>query len=95
MSDEVLTLTTKMPTWLDIMVKAARPLGVWLVYLVILMCMPIGALALWVPAKATAVSTAVTGYLAAIPEAFYAFAAAIFGGYAFARSFDKSKGTQL
>ena len=70
----------------------ARPSFLYVMYALILWCVPMGILSAFKPETATAITAGMTGYLAAIPEALYGLFGVGYLGYAATRSFDKSKG---
>ena len=71
----------------------ARPSFLYVMYALILWCIPMGILAAFKPETATAITAGMTGYLAAIPEALYGLFGVGYLGYAATRSYDKGKGT--
>lgn len=69
----------------------ARPSFLYVVYIIILSAIPMGALYAVSPETATNVSTGFKEWLAAIPDPMWTLFGAGYLGYAGARSFDKRK----
>lgn len=69
----------------------ARPSFLYVMYALILWCVPMGILAAFRPETATAITVGMTSYLAAIPEALYGLFGVGYLGYAASRSYDKGK----
>lgn len=69
----------------------ARPSLMYVMYALILWCVPMGILAAFRPETATAITAGMTSYLAAIPEALYSLFGVGYLGYAASRSYDKGK----
>ena len=70
----------------------ARPSFMYVMYALILWCIPMGLLAAFRPETASAITTGMTSYLSAIPEALYGLFGVGYLGYAASRSYDKGKG---
>lgn len=71
----------------------ARPSFLYVMYLLILWCLPMGILAAFRPETAIAITTGMTGYLSAIPEPLYMLFGTGYLGYTAARQWGKAKGT--
>lgn len=71
----------------------ARPSFLYVMYVLILWCVPMGVLSAFKPEMANAIATGMTGYLAAIPDSLYALFGTGYLGYTAARQWGKSKGT--
>lgn len=70
----------------------ARPSFMYVMYALILWCIPMGILAAFKPETATAITAGMTAYLSAIPEALYGLFGVGYLGYAASRSYDKGRG---
>ena len=71
----------------------ARPSFLYVMYLLILWCIPMGVLSAFHPETATAITAGMTGYLSAIPEALYGLFGVGYLGYTAARQYGKAKGS--
>jgi len=67
----------------------ARPTFMYVIYAMILFSIPMGFLAAFDPAKATAVASGMQAWLAAIPDGLWATFGIGYTGYSVARSIDK------
>lgn len=79
----------------DPFVSRARPAFLYVMYVMILAALPIGALAAVWPAVAAAVSTGIAAYLRALPEPLYALFGAGYLGYTAARQWGKATGAEM
>ena len=70
----------------------ARPSFLYVMYLLILWCIPMGILSAFRPDFAAAITSGMTGYLAAIPEPLYILFGTGYLGYTAARQYGKAKG---
>ena len=70
----------------------ARPSFLYVMYALILFSVPMGAIAAFDPATATAIGKGMTTYLAALPDALYALFGTGYLGYTAARQWGKAKG---
>lgn len=70
----------------------ARPMFLYVMYVMILCAIPMGLLSAWKPLIAKAISTGVSEYLGALPSYMWQTFGLGYGGYAIARSVDKKKG---
>lgn len=73
------------------LVALARPAFLYVIYIVILAGLPMGALYAFAPATAGAVSAGFAQWIHAIPDELWALFGAGYLGYAGARSYDKAK----
>lgn len=71
----------------------ARPSFLYVMYLMILAAVPMGALAAWNPDIAQGMAEGMRAWLAAIPEPMWWLFGAGYTGYTAGRSFDKWRGT--
>lgn len=71
----------------------ARPSFLYVMYLLILWCIPMGILTAFRPETASAITAGMTGYLSAIPEPLYMLFGTGYLGYTAARQWGKAKGT--
>lgn len=71
----------------------SRPSFLYVMYVLILWSIPMGILSAFRPDLATAISTGMTSYLAAIPEPLYVLFGTGYLGYTAARQWGKAKGT--
>jgi hypothetical protein len=71
----------------------ARPSFMYVMYTLILMCIPMGVLSAFNPEAATAISGGMTAYLTAIPDPLYMLFGTGYLGYTAARQWGKSQGT--
>lgn len=71
----------------------ARPAFLYVMYVMILWALPMGVIGAVSPATARAVASAMTTYLAAIPEPLYALFGTGYLGYSAMRQWGKAKGT--
>lgn len=71
----------------------ARPSFLYVMYVVILWALPMGLIAAFNPALATAIGTGMNGYLAGIPEPLYALFGTGYLGYSAMRQWGKTKGS--
>lgn len=70
----------------------ARPSFLYVMYALILFAIPMGIIAAFAPAKAAAIGTGITGYLASLPDSLYALFGTGYLGYTAARQWGKAKG---
>ncbi len=70
----------------------ARPSFLYVMYALILFAVPMGLVAAFSPAKAAAIGSGMTAYLAAIPDSLYALFGTGYLGYTAARQWGKVKG---
>jgi len=77
----------------DRFVSRARPMFLYVSYLVILAALPIGIIAAISPAIAAAFTTGMGAYLRAIPEPLYALFGTAYIGYTAARQWGKVAGS--
>lgn len=73
----------------------ARPSFLYVMYVLILLSVPMGAIAAFNPAAAHAIGTGMTAYLAALPDALYALFGTGYLGYTAARQWGKMRGTDV
>jgi hypothetical protein len=78
----------------DRWIKRARPTFLYVMYVMILWSIPMGALAAVDPSLAQQVTAAMQAYLAAIPEPLYALFGTGYIGYTAARQWGKVKGVE-
>jgi len=71
----------------------ARPSFLYVMYVLILWCIPMGILSAFSPETADAITAGMTGYLSAIPESLWALFGTGYLGYTAARQYGKTKGT--
>lgn len=71
----------------------SRPSFLYVMYILILWCIPMGILSAFKPEMAAAITKGMTGYLAAIPEPLYVLFGTGYLGYTAARQWGKAKGT--
>ncbi len=71
----------------------ARPAFLYVMYAMILWAIPVGLVAGFSPRTAQAMAEGTAGYLAALPEPFYALLAAGYLGYTAARQWGKVAGS--
>lgn len=71
----------------------ARPGFLYVMYAMILWCLPMGLLAAFKPAAAQAMAMAITSYLNGLPEPLYALFGTGYLGYTAARQWGKAQGT--
>ncbi|NOQ51827.1 MAG: hypothetical protein GQ578_06395 [Desulfuromonadaceae bacterium] len=67
----------------------ARPTFMYVIYLMILASIPMGVLAAFAPAQASAIASGMQAWLAAIPDGLWATFGIGYTGYSVARSIDK------
>lgn len=72
----------------------ARPSFLYVVYIMILWCIPMGVLSIFNPAAAAAFAEGVKAWLAAIPEHLWTVFGFVMGGYIAGRSLEKVKGVR-
>jgi hypothetical protein len=72
--------------------RRARPTFLYVMYLMILAALPLGALAAFSPEAAARVTAAMGAYLSAIPDAMWTLFATGYLGYTAARQWGKVKG---
>ena len=72
----------------------ARPCFLYVMYIMILTALPMGALYAYSPATSANVILGVQAWLKSIPDSLWALFGAGYLGYVGARSYDKTKGTQ-
>lgn len=70
----------------------ARPSFLYVMYVLILWCIPMGILGAFKPEVARAITNGMTDYLAAIPEPLYVLFGTGYLGYTVARQWEKAKG---
>lgn len=70
----------------------ARPSFMYVMYILLLLCIPVGVVSVFDPAAAAAFSTGMTTYLATIPEPLYVLFGTGYLGYTAARQWGKNKG---
>lgn len=70
----------------------ARPSFLYVVYILVLWCIPMGVLSIFNPEAAAAFATGVKAWLQAIPEHLWEVFGFVMGGYIFGRSLEKIKG---
>ena len=70
----------------------ARPSFLYVMYVLILLSVPMGVVAAFDPAKATAIGAGMTAYLSALPDSLYALFGTGYLGYTAARQIGKIKG---
>lgn len=71
----------------------ARPSFLYVMYLLILWCVPMGLLSAFKPEAALAITSGMTAYLSSIPDALYALFGTGYLGYTAARQWGKAKGS--
>lgn len=71
----------------------SRPMFLYLMYIIIGFCIPMGLVAAFRPDIATSVAAGMKAWLDAIPDSLYGLFGVGYLGYTGARSWDKSKGT--
>lgn len=71
----------------------ARPSFLYVMYALILWCLPMGILTAFRPETAAAITSGMTGYLSAIPEPLYMLFGTGYLGYTAARQWGKVKGS--
>lgn len=76
----------------DAWARRARPTFLYVMYVLLLCAVPLGAIAGFSPAAAQAMTAAMTGYLGALPEPLYALFATCYLGYTAARQWGKLRG---
>lgn len=74
----------------DEWVARARPTFLYVMYIMILLCIPMGVLHTFEPAIAEAIAEGMKEWLEAIPEALWALFGAGYLGYTVSRSYDKA-----
>jgi len=72
----------------------ARPSFLYVVYILILWCIPMGVMSIFNPEAAAAFATGVKSWLQAIPEHLWEVFGFVMGGYIFGRSLEKMKGVK-
>lgn len=77
----------------DRFVSRARPTFLYVIYVMILAALPVGALAAFRPGIAAAVTSGIGAYLSALPEPLYALFGAGYLGYTAARQWGKVAGS--
>jgi len=78
---------------LDRWTSRARPTFLYVMYAMMLWAFPLGLTAAFSPQTARAMTTAMTDYLEALPEALYTLFGTCYLGYATLRQWGKVKGT--
>ena len=78
----------------DVWTRRARPAFLYVMYAVILGCVPIALIAAFRPAIAEGIARAVGAYLHAIPEPLWALFGTGYLGYTVARTWGKVKGAE-
>jgi hypothetical protein len=78
----------------DPRISRARPAFLYVMYALLLGAIPIGLVGAFRPDTARAITTAMTAYLAGIPEPLYALFATGYLGYTAARQWGKIKGVE-
>lgn len=76
----------------DRLVTRARPLFMYVMYVMILAAIPIGILGAFKPDAAKVIAETAGLWLKAMPESMWLFFGACYLGYTGARSYDKRKG---
>ncbi|WEK44189.1 MAG: holin family protein [Candidatus Sphingomonas colombiensis] len=76
----------------DPWISRARPSFLYVMYVLLLWSIPMGLIAAFRPAWATAIGHGMTAYLNAIPEPLYALFGTGYLGYTVAREWGKAKG---
>jgi hypothetical protein len=71
----------------------SRPMFLYLMYLIIGFCIPMGLLSAFKPEAAAAIAIGMKAWLDAIPDSLYGLFGVGYLGYTGARSWDKSRGT--
>ncbi len=79
----------------DRLVARARPMFLYVMYVMILAALPVGALAAALPDTAAAAVAGIAAYLRAIPEPLYALFGAGYLGYTAARQWGKVAGSDI
>ena len=74
--------------------RRARPVFLYVMYLLLLWAIPIGLIAAVRPATAAAIARGMAAYFAALPEPLYALFGTGYLGYTVARSWGKAKGVE-
>ena len=82
------------PDLSDRWTRSARPAFLYVMYAMILYSVPIGLVAAVSPRVAHTMAEAMTGYLAALPEALYALFGTGYLGYSAIRQWGKTRGTE-
>ena len=77
----------------DAYVRRARPSFLYLMYAMILLCLPMGLLTAAAPATANAINAGIRAYLAALPDALYTVFGTGYLGYTAARQWGKIAGS--
>ncbi len=72
--------------------RLARPTFLYVMYVMILAALPLGAFAAFAPGAAARVTAAIGAYLSAIPDAMWTLFATGYLGYTAARQWGKMKG---
>ena len=70
----------------------ARPSFLYVMYVLILLSVPMGVVAAFDPAKASAIGAGMTDYLSALPDSLYALFGTSYLGYTAARQLGKIQG---
>ena len=78
----------------DPWISRARPGFLYVMYALLLWAIPVGLIGAIRPQTAQAITTAMTAYLAGIPEPLYALFATGYLGYTAARQWGKIKGVE-
>ena len=78
----------------DAWIRRARPAFLYVMYAVILGCMPIAVIAAFHPVLAEGIARAVGAYLHAIPEPLWALFGTGYLGYTAARTWGKVRGVE-
>jgi hypothetical protein len=76
----------------DPLTRRARPLFLYVMYLLLLAALPVGVIAAVRPGLAAAISTGMAAYFHALPEPLYALFGTGYLGYTAARQWGKIKG---
>lgn len=69
----------------------ARPSFLYVMYIMILMCIPMGILSVWEPHVVAQIETGMKGWLSAIPEPMWVLFGAGYLGYGYYRTKDKQE----
>lgn len=85
----------QIPPSSDRLVSRARPIFLYVMYVMILAALPVGALAAVWPDTAAAVAAGIAAYLRAIPEPLYGLFGAGYLGYTAARQWGKVSGSDV
>ena len=73
--------------------RRARPSFLYVMYILLLWALPMGLLAMFSPARASAIASGMNAYLSGLPEPLYALFGTGYLGYTAARQWGKIAGT--